>query len=221
MYEQFMSFISLSSIYASKIVLYNYDMYQEFSDGERLYKEILVHYIRRERNEIPKDYLVEYSDIKQEYPAIIKKWYKIKDNIAPIRSYLINSLKKKTVFDSTDFVVISHALEGYHTRFMPQANIPKKGILTKRYQDIIDKFCGIDKVDRMQFDVKVAVDSRNYYSHFFPKKSSHRIYDGIELFELYKKMRVLLICCLLDFMGFDNISINRIFSNSNSNILKY
>lgn len=104
---------------------------------------------------------------------------------------------------------------------MSQAKIPKKVLLKERYQEIIDKFCGIDKVHSMQFDVKAAVDSRNYYSHFFPKKPNQKIYDGIELFDLYKKMRVLLICCLLDFMGFDNISINRIFSNSNSNVLRY
>lgn len=221
MYEQFMSLMSLSNIYASKITLYDYDMYQELSDGKKLYKEIILHYIEREQSVLSKDYLVEYAHIQQEYPAIIKKWYKIKDDIAPIRSYLINSLKKKPVFDSTDFVVISHALEGYHTRFMPQKNLPKKGVLTKRYQDIISKFSGIDRVDKIQFDIKAAVDSRNYYSHFFVKRSNHIIFDGVELFDLYKKMRLLLICCLLDFMGFDNISINRIFNNSNSNVLKY
>jgi hypothetical protein len=45
------------------------------------------------------------------------------------------------------------------------------------------------------------------------------IVDGIELFDLTHKLRKLLICCLLQFIGFDYSQINEIFNNSNSSFL--
>jgi hypothetical protein len=38
--------------------------------------------------------------------------------------------------------------------------------------------------------------------------------DGIDLIILTKKLRILLVCCILNFIGIDNEKINEIFNKT-------
>ncbi len=215
-FEQFMSFMSLSNVYVSKIVLYDYNEYQELSNGDKLYKKIDFYYLNPEKSDISKELLVKYHEIADSYPEMIKKWYDVSEDIAPIRNHMVRSLKHRASFDSTDFVLVAHALEGYHTRFIDNS----RRELKYRYTGLLTKFKGLAIIENLKFDIKEAVDSRNYYSHFFIKGSKHKVLDGRELHKLYRQMRVLLICCILDLTGHDINSINKIITSSNSYILK-
>ena len=44
---------------------------------------------------------------------------------------------------------------------------------------------------------------KHYYSHFMNKSQKPNTLDGIELYKLTGKLRILLICCVLSFIGMD------------------
>lgn len=71
-------------------------------------------------------------------------------------------------------------------------------------------------------DLKAARGSRNYYSHILKleKKEKRNALEGRELFNLTKKLRVLLICCVLNFMGMDNDMINLLLNKCNNSIIR-
>ncbi len=71
-------------------------------------------------------------------------------------------------------------------------------------------------------DLKAATGSRHYYSHILKieKKQEKSALDGIELYNLTKKLRVLLICCVLNFLGLPNVRINEILNSCNAPIVR-
>ena len=71
-------------------------------------------------------------------------------------------------------------------------------------------------------DLEAANGSRNYYSHILKleKKEDKHALEGWELLNLTKKLRVLLICCVLNFMGMDNDKINQLLNKSNNSLLR-
>lgn len=68
------------------------------------------------------------------------KWYNDKEDIAPIRAHLIDSIQNTKIFSSIDFLIVVQALEGFCTRFRTEAN------LTKMLEAIISEFSDIDKL---------------------------------------------------------------------------
>lgn len=71
----------------------------------------------------------------------------------------------------------------------------------------------------MDIDAKAAADSRNYYSHFMSRPAGKSILDGVELYSLTARLRLLLICCLLSFIGMDNSRIEAILKRSTSRFI--
>ncbi|WP_165026042.1 HEPN domain-containing protein [Dysgonomonas sp. ZJ279] len=231
----FLEFISLASLHLanlSSITLYDSDNFQEFKNGAK--SEYPIQFFERYENFRGNrtknikiyDFLFIYSDIKEIFSDILIKWFETKSDMAPIRGHLIKSVQEKEYFDSLDFLIIVQALEGYHTRFLPQ-NRPTKANgtlgyikLPQRIKELLLLFHNVVKINGSQIDEKATVDSRNYYSHFYKRNKNHKILDGIELFELSKKLRILLICCVLHFVGFENDKINELLNKSNNNKLR-
>ena len=216
-FEEFLSFAALSNVSASNIWLQDDDLYQQLDDGRKIYKKILLHYVRKEYsewNDKKIDFLFEYDTIKDKYPSIIKKWYLESDDIAPIRTHLIESIKKKGSFSSVDFLIVFQAIEGFMIRFfLYNDKLSTKSKLTTLlhyFEDITNLKCN-------EIDIDAAVNSRHYYSHFFKKSKKTKILDGIELFYLTRRLRNVLICCMLTFIGFSNEDINKLLSKSTYN----
>lgn len=211
-YEQFLSFAVLSDVSASNILLQDDDLYQELDGGRKIYKKILLHYVRKERskwNDKNVNFLFEYDAIKDNYPNIIKKWYLESDDIAPIRTHLIESIKQKNSFSSLDFLIVFQAIEGFAIRFLYGDKGPKI-LLTSLIRDFND----ITKLKCDEIDIAAAIDSRNYYSHFMNKSKKPKTLDGAELYYITRKLRNLLICCMLTFIGFSHEDINKLLSQS-------
>ena len=82
------------------------------------------------------------------------------------------------------------------------------------------EFSFIDKLKNDVIDVDGVVNSRHYYSHFMERSEMKGVLDGIELYALTHKLRKLLMCCVLHFIGFDYHHINDIFNNSDSHLLQ-
>jgi len=214
LFENFMSLITLSTVKVSKILLYDETNYQELKNKERIYHPIELFYVEREAiSKINQEYdfLFSYPEVQDIYPDIIKKWYNEKSGIEPIRAHLIKSVKSKHIFDSTDFLIIIQAIEGFCIRFRKEQKT-----LTETLESIIDEFKDIDKLKQSNINIKATVDSRHYYSHFMNKTKKPNTLDGLELLNLTSKLRVLLICCLLNFIGVNNQKINELLNKSNN-----
>ncbi|MDL2320112.1 hypothetical protein LJC45_03155 [Alistipes sp. OttesenSCG-928-B03] len=172
--------------------------------------------------------LIKHDNIKSQFARIIKKWYQIKDNLAPIKSHLLDSISKKSTFDSGDFLIIVQALEGYHTRFLEKEHRKEKKInantkisLNNRLTYIVENFETVTKIKSLYENVNMEeiVATRDYYSHLFQKeKKKHLIKDVNTLYQYTRKLRLLLICCVLELIGFDKNTINSILQNNHSNI---
>ena len=200
-FNQFLSFATFSSVQCKEIE-FDYDgrtnnhIYYHFSKEE--YKPFLEHF----------RYLFTYDTIKEKFPTIIKKWYE-DENIIPIRTHLIQSINRGGKFSSADFLVVIQAIDGYYTRFKdPKADLKK--ILV----NLVNDFSNVNCLELVKEDFPKIISARNYYSHLLPVRSKEHIISWHELHELDFQLRKLLICCLLQFIGFDNNEINSICSRS-------
>ena len=229
LYEQFLSLSTLRPIECKSVVLYDKECYQELKDGEKFHFPIELIYVQRGNNtevaEEPRyfDFLFTYDTVKDEYSKIIRKWFTDDKNIIPIRRHLIESIKPKTVFSSVDFLIVMQALEGFAKRFRKgeiKAQKVNKPTLREIIQGVLLEFSCIDKLKNEDIDLDEVVNSRHYYSHFMERSEMKGVLDGIELYELTHKLRKLLICCVLHFIGFDYHQINDIFNNSDSHLLQ-
>ena len=218
LFENFISLTTLSTVKVSKILLYDKANYQELENKKKIYHPIELFYVERDAmSNINQEYdfLFSYSEVQDIYPDIIKKWYNETSEIAPIRAHLIKSVKSKHIFDSTDFLIIIQAIEGFCIRFRKEQKT-----LTRTLESIINEFNDIDKLKQCEINIKATVDSRHYYSHFMNKTKKPNTLDELELFNLTDKLRILLICCLLNFIGVENQKINDLLNNSNNRKLQ-
>ena len=232
MFEQFLSLATLSIVKSSAITLYDRNTYQQI-EKTRFYREIhVIHaYSERKNLESPElksfRYLFDYQRIEDVYPQIIKKWYNGPVELAPIRYHLVSSLEKKRYYSSIDFLIIIQALEGFCRRFRSKKYRKAHGLPERDYSDLyammgslLSEFGDIDLIKKCEIDKDAAVDSRNYYSHFMPKDEGKKVLDGIELYELTIRLRILLICCTINLFGFTNERINEILKKSDSKVLE-
>lgn len=234
LFEQFLSFAALEPLESSKIVLYDKSKYQQLDNGEKHFfpiQYIRVYHGKETNNEqnITKRYsfLFTYETIKTEFPSIIKKWFLEQADIAPIRHHLIECVRQKGSFSSVDFLVIIQAIEGFWWRFRDE-NYKRSNNLNSKNQThlntilevLINEFKDIELLNLNEININEVVDSRHYFSHFVYKSKKPHAKDGLELYHLTKQIRKLLICCLLNFVGFSNDQISRIVKKSNSNFLR-
>ena len=152
--------------------------------------------------------LIKYSLLKDKLPSMLGIWHKNFDRIAPISSYLINSLQKKNQFDVPDFLIIAQALDGYHKRFVNK----KDGRDVRKYEEqieiLLNKFKSVKVLMQCKIKPEVLTDSRNYYSHLFPDEEIKSAVEGDDLYWLTEKCKILLTCCILNMLGLTNKEIN-------------
>lgn len=230
MFEQFLSFATLKIVKCSFITLFNQNLYQEVK-GRKYYKAIEVIHPFFDRQNIESkptksyDFLFNHTTIKEIYPEILRKWYNEPMELAPIKGHLISSLEKKKVYSSVDFLIVVQAIEGFYRRFRSakyrkEHNIEGKASskLHPMLTELLSEFSDIDLLKRNTIDIDAVVDSRIYFSHFMPKTSSLKAIDGWELLEEARKLRILLLCCVLSLLGFNNDQINDVLNKSNSRL---
>jgi len=219
LYEQFLSFATLEAVACSKIYLYDGDLYQELENEKKNIPPSGIDIYIQLSNENDAthtekyNFLFDYNTIKHQYSQIIQKWSAEKEDIAPIRTHLVESIKHKNIFSSIDFLIVVQALEGFCTRFR------KEDSLSNMLQDIIEEFSCIDKIKNDDIIINEVVNSRHYYYHFMERSKKKHILNGRELYNLTHKLRKLLICCVLHFIGFNYPQINEILNKSNSYLL--
>ena len=158
--------------------------------------------------------LVKFDLFKDKLPSMLKIWHESFDRIAPISSYLIDSLQKKSRFDVPDFLIIAQALDGYHKRFVNK----KDGRDIRQYEMqieiLLNQFKSVKAIKACKIDPKVLKDTRHKYSHLYPDDEKSQAAEGDDLYWHTEKCKILLTCCILNMLGLTNKDINLCCENS-------
>lgn len=219
LFERFLSVAILAPVEHGKITLYSRQKCQKLQEGKVFYHpiELVTCQYKDDGPDSFKsyDFLFSYEDIVDLFEGMLRK-LDTDCRIAQIWSNLVDSLEKKRVFTSNDFLVIAQALDGFSIRFRTESSF--SGQLTA----LRDEFKDVKRLSLSDDEIKAATGSRNYYSHILKleKKEGKHALDGLALFDLTKKLRVLLICCALNFLGLENDKINKLLNKSNNSFLR-
>ena len=225
LFEQFISLATLNLAKSSDITLFDEEIYQQ-GEKDKYYREIHLIHPFVERMNIGKqiksaNFLFQYLTIKDIYPTIIKNWFNAPIELYPIRLHLITSLEKKTIYSSVDFLIIIQAVEGFWWRFRDESYQRKaisKGSNTSLctiLNELMAEFNDISILRTCDMNIKAIVDSRHYYSHFLLLSKKPNKLEGWPLIKEAKKLRILLMCCVLSFIGFENSQIDLILNKTN------
>lgn len=185
----------------------------KFTNRENRRESVLL--FKRDASVNPDIYtLIKFDLLKEKLPAMLNQWHENFDRIAPISSYLIDSLQKKSRFDVPDFLIIAQALDGYYKRFLNK----KDGKDHQKYEDgiriLLEQFKDVDCIKKCNINPIILKDSRHFYSHLSPDEEKRSAVDGGDLYWLTEKCKVLLTCCILNMLGLTNKEINLCCENS-------
>lgn len=219
-FEEFLSFATLSyTVEHKRIILRSRLKKQELEEGNSIYHPIeFITYLYR--SELPhdnktQDYLLYFKDAKEQLSEMLRRFL-TDSRILQIWNNLISSFERKRVYSSIDFLIVVQALDGFSIRFR------EEGGFLDQLKSLRDEFNDIDKVNITDEDLQAAKGSRHYYSHILKleDKDKKNALDGLKLLDLTRKLRVLLVCCAMNFLGFDNNKINEILNKCNNSIVR-
>lgn len=216
--ERFLSLATLLPVEQTKIWLYSKDKCQISEKGETYYHFIeLITYLYKDKPEKIQDhnFLFKHKDVADVFPDMFKRMYS-NESISLIWTMLLDSLEKKRIFTSNDFLLVAQALDGFAKRFRKGKNIENE------FTDLRNEFQDIERLNVSDADLEEAAGSRNYYSHVLrvDLKEDKKAQDGLKLYGLMGRMRVLLICCVMDFLGLDHTKINQLLEKSSNSFLR-
>lgn len=212
-FEQILSVATLSHVQCKRIFVNDESQNREAVKKQKI--EIIHHFFREAYKPCKEfyNYLFRYDDIKEHLSDVLNKWY-TRDEISPIRSHLVDSLNRHGVFSSTEFLVVVQAIEGFYCRFR-EDNVPLREIV----KNLVTEFKDVRCIEMEEEDIQKIVDSRHYYSHLLPPGKKSHVVQGKELFDLDFKLRKVLLCCVLNFMGLNNQTIDSFVARSNNHYL--
>lgn len=105
----------------------------------------------------------------------MQKWYRVEEEIAPIREQLIESIIDKSRFTTWDFLILAQAVDGFHSRFVDRSD--NKAYI-KRVDELLSKFSDVQKIKDSKLDSAIVRNSRHYYSHFLCSKKGMKYIVG-------------------------------------------
>lgn len=137
---------------------------------------------------------------------LLKRWHTNYNDIAPISSYLIRSTEYQTEFEAPDFLIVAQALDGYWKRFFYKIRTQETKVpsYNKKLQQMMAYFGEVAIIQNSGLNTVVAAQTRNKYSHMSPngeKGTELAVTDAKQLRLLTLRMKILLLCCVLDYMG--------------------
>lgn len=162
--------------------------------------------------------LIRYENLSERLPSMLRQWHSSYNKIAPICTYLTNSLESKSNFSAPDFLIVEQAVKGYFKRFhnnIKTSNGKGKTKLTDELQEMLNYFAGVEKTKSLQLDLEVLTQTRDHYTHLIPDGEKPKaIRDMNKLYSLTQNLKLLLVCCILDYLGLTSDEINECFANS-------
>ncbi|MFA5970777.1 MAG: HEPN domain-containing protein [Lentimicrobiaceae bacterium] len=210
LFRQFLEFAFLKPVAITELTLYDKNNFQGKGKNKLFHRYDL--FFDENINQPPAviDHaLFDFKEVSEYFGDIIKKWFSINAELAPIRNHLLDSIRPKKFFNSNDFLIIIQSLEGYHQRFIKSK--VKEPKLKDRLKELTTKFEFVELIRISCIDIQKVVSTRGYYSHFYPNKKN--VLEGKDLYNLTNDLRKLLICCVLDLLGFNQELINEVITN--------
>lgn len=217
-FEEFLAFAILKPLEHSRIVLFSEQEVQAFDDEKKYYHPIELviksNSIIRTTEYKPHTFLFNYKDVAPDFKPMFLKYY-TNPSIKQIWSNMMASLEWSPLFTSNDFLIVAQAVDGFSLRFR------KESSFLDQLKALREEFEGVSKMTLTEGDLLPVRDSRNYYSHILKieEKEKRNALDGMALYEITEKLRILLFCCLLSFLGMDNARINNMMNNCHNSIL--
>lgn len=144
---------------------------------------------------------------------ILRSWYDQTGDMFPIRRHLLDAVLPRTTFSSTDFLVLTFAVEGFYHRFLKR-NPGNSGNLKSAITDILRIFKDLPFIKTVSVKPDQVNDSRNYYAHLYRKTNEQSILSGAKLLQLSEKLKMLLILSILKQMGLDEEKITECIQHS-------
>ncbi|MVN92679.1 ApeA N-terminal domain 1-containing protein [Mucilaginibacter aquatilis] len=217
-FKSFLKFGLLKDVGFKDIYLFSPNHYQELADKTKHYYPVQLLYRQHEKplsvKKARKEALFTFDMIEPTFEILIREWFSFGKGMAPILKHLVESIKEKESFGSVDFLVVIQALEGFCNRFRPQYKPTGRGNkLKQQLEALVNEFLFVPGIKKQNIDVEAAANSRHYYSHFYSRQSGDKVVEGKALFELYKSLKALLICCVLSTTGFKNDELQSIMKN--------
>lgn len=231
-FEMFLSMATFRSVNHNELYLKDPDICQELQNGKKVLFPIHLYSsysIEENSSEINMTrFLFSYKTISDEFPELIKKWMSNNGNMQPIMSHLVDSIAYKRVFSSVDFLVVIQAIEGFWWRFRDNAYKRVNGVGKKSQthlhtiiSELLREFDDVQVVHKLELIIDSVVDSRQVYSHLLEKENRPDALEGADLLFLTRKLRVLLICCILSYYGLSHNKLTTIFDNCHNDYVTY
>jgi hypothetical protein len=148
---------------------------------------------------------------------IIKNWYLLRKRIEPVFRLLMLSFYHNQVFHVNQFLNLCQALETFHLTMRERDESGRKIMsgtfsLKNRVTDILNELPEflVQKITTNK-DVLAAKisSSRNYYTHFDPKKKAKAISE-LECYSYAKKLQFMIVILIINELGFPKEKINEL-----------
>ena len=219
-FQQFLSLVTMRNVQYESINLRDPDIKQDFEDGHKSYcfpiYVLTVQQAVFNPSKISRhNFLFCYEEMPERIPDVLVKWMSDSDKLQPMKHHLVGSMVYKPVVGSVDFLLVVQAIEGVWWRFNDESYKADKNIsrrrqtpLTTIISETLGSLSDISKVSSMDIDIEAVVDSRNYYSHFMDRTKKPKTLDGMELYSLTEKLRIVLLCLILELLGLSHLEIN-------------
>ena len=176
-------------------------------------------YYNIEKSDKCRCHLIGNSVSLKRLSIILKKWHKNYAQLFPIYSYLErSSFENNGTLGIPEFLLVEFALEGYFKRFHNKTKTDGKDLrkLKDQMRTLLDYYANIDIIAHLNLDINTIVETRDAYTHLFPdnEKKGCEIQDVHQLWINTEKLRILLLCCILDSMGFTHREIDTNFKKA-------
>ncbi|WP_075351128.1 ApeA N-terminal domain 1-containing protein [Algoriphagus marinus] len=199
--ERLLLFFELA--FTSKVKFISFYLFDHEPDADNLgNKSIALYYKQRLglRDKSPYDRPVfNFNHIENSLNSILCNWMAIDSKLEPILNYLVKSFQNDNYFDTSNFMIIVNALEGFHRRFRNDGHVDLK----VRLDFLFDEFQNVIDIGKIKLDSFRIARNRHYYSHFYEKDFQY-LYDLQGLVDVTFELRKLLYCCILKQIGFND-----------------
>ena len=209
--------------------------------SEESLNDIKIYFVTPPSNEcIENEFLFDDPRIDENFPDIIRTWYHTNQDFEPIKDYLIDILRRKD-YSLSGFLQIVQAIDGYWQRFKDEDYKKQKKEQKKEekketknnkqkkekevsfkteLEQLVKSFNGVTIITDIKWNYEKITDTRHHYSHLLKDgKKKDVIKDNKELRTTTKNLSALLVCCILEHLEIDKMSIGNSLTNAASKFL--
>lgn len=183
---------------------------------------------------VENEFLLDDPRIDDNFSQIIRAWYHTDEAFKPIKDYFIDILRRQD-YSIAGFLQVIQAVDGYWQRFKDEEykrnnpeftksnkrHIEKEVSLKTALEKLVDEFKDIPIIKDLQFNYKSIINTRHHYSHLLKDgKKTDVMNEYKEFRNATKHLCALLVCCILEHLGVDKISIGNSLINASSHFLR-